>query len=260
MNMLKYAPVACCLLQASFALPLNAQVAFEDNYTQDFDSLPLYESSSGTAVFNFTNNSTLDGWYSSVGNGVNEARSSGGAAASSGSLYNWGRTADRALGTFDADGYGSNTVYFGVVLQNNSGATIDSLNVSYVIEQWRKNSNVTTWNLEYLVTADSGNAIGSSGYTTVPGSTLESTVGSAGGSNGNYSGNQNPFDLDIDSIGWSNGDYLWLRWSNDQGADSGGLGLDNLNVSQIPESSSTTLILCVPLLFLLLRRFARKSA
>lgn len=244
--------IAAVLCAAHLSV-LQAQVLFEGDYSQDFDSLPLYESNSGTAVFNFTNNTTITSWYSTVGAGTNEGRSSGGSAASTGSIYNWGRTADRALGTFAQDGYGGDTEYFGVQFLNNTGDTISSLKISYVVEQWRRNANATTWSLQYLVTSSSTNELGSTGFTTVVNSTIQSSTGSAGGRNGNFSGNQTTFDLTVNELEWNDGEYLWLRWTNNQGASSGGLGLDDLNVSAIPEVSSAALMGTLSMMFLVYR-------
>ncbi len=254
--------ITCPLSAALFMLTasaLSAQVNFEGSYTQDFDSLPEYiNSGSGTQVFNFTNNINLPGWYSTSGAGLNEGRSSGGAASASGYLYNWGRTADRALGIFNADGYGGETEYFGVQLLNNTGATISDVNVSYVIEQWRRNTNATTWSLQYLVTAETDSQIDASGYTTVSGSTIQSATGSAAGSNGDWHGNQTDFDLTISGLSWEAGEALWLRWSNTQPASGGGFGVDDLAIQAIPEAnSSSMLIMALFATALLMRRKLR---
>lgn len=238
-------------------LSLAAQVSFDGTYEQDFNSLPLFEGSSGTETFNFTNNSTLQGWYSSIGSGLNEGRSSGGSAASTGSIYNWGRNANRALGTFDSNGYGGDTEYFGVQLVNNSGGSISGVSLEYVIEKWRNDVNETTWTLEYLVTSSTSNEIAANGYSTVTGSSISTTSASAGGANGDWSGNQTNFDLSIEGLNWQEGDSLWLRWTNDQPQNGGGFGLDDLSVSSIPEPEMSGLFLLLAPLFFLVRRSRR---
>ena len=241
---------------ASFfgALSLAAQVSFTGSYEEDFNSLPLYEGSSGTATFNFSNNTTIPGWYSTIGAGLNEGRSSGGSAANSGTIYNWGRDSDRALGTFSDTGYGGDTEYFGVRLVNDTTETISAVSVSYLIEKWRNDVNETTWTLEYLVTSSTSSEIGSSGYTTVTGRTISDSSASAGGANGNWSGNQTEFELTIENLDWEEGDSLWLRWTNDQPADGVGFGLDDLNVTAIPEPSQSSLAVILPVLLILYSR------
>ncbi|MDQ8193616.1 hypothetical protein QEH59_04225 [Coraliomargarita sp. SDUM461004] len=258
MKKVKYTSMLCCLLQAGLVLPLAAQVNFEGEYSQNFDSLPLYESNSGTDTFNFISDSTIAGWYSSEEDtDGNEGRSSGGAASASGIIFNWGRTSDRALGNFSSDGF-AGTVYLGVLLQNNSGATINTLGIEYVLEQWRRNTSATTWTLEYMVTSDTSNAIGAAtGFTTVSGSSVTSSTGSAAGVNGDWSGNEYPVDLTISGIDWDEGEYLWLRWADVQGATSSGFGLDDLSVSSIPEPASSSFLFGIALLFLMVPRSAQ---
>jgi len=228
------------------ASALRAQVSFTGApYKQDFDSLPSFtvDGSTTTSVFTFSNNSTLPGWYSSVGTGTNAAVRSAGAAKATGDLYDWGSSGDtdRALGLFSSAGY-SSTAYLGLQLRNDSGATIDTLTLTFDVEQWRRNVNATTWAFSYLETSASGDQLTASGYTSdVLGNAVSPVTGSAGGSNGNA--NVTPVSVTLTGLNWQAGDTLWLRWASDQGEKASGLGLDNLSVSLTPIPEPRTVAL-----------------
>jgi len=67
-----------------------------------------------------------------------------------GAMYNFGTTGapvDRALGSIAANNTGINL--FGLVLQNNTGATITNFNLSYVGEQYRNGGTTTSQKLDF---------------------------------------------------------------------------------------------------------------
>src|SRR5215210_3665398 len=109
-------------LRPTSALTNNGSItAFGTPLTESFDSL------SATANGTWTDNTTIPGWYSSrvaynVGNG----------SSTTGALYSFGTgtATDRALGSVGSGTTG--TIYWGVKLTNNTGATITSVNISYV--------------------------------------------------------------------------------------------------------------------------------
>ena len=109
------------------AIPLSAP------YTQDFNSLL------NTGTSNpWTNDSTLDGWYSTR----TTYRADTG-ASNSGGQYSYGAwsSTERALGSV---GSGStSTIYYGVRLRNDSGNAVSTLTISYTGEQWRNGGNTT---------------------------------------------------------------------------------------------------------------------
>lgn len=252
-------PLVCFL---SLLLPafgtlsfLQAQVIFEGSYMEDFNTLPY--NTNNTDPFTFTNNSTLPGWFT---NRDGSARASSGQQSSFGQgIYSWGiqNSTERALGTFLVDGFSPDTAYFGVQLQNSTGSTINSLDVSYTIEQWRRNTNATTWTVDFLVIADPGNQLTASGYTNIPvGTVTAQVVGSASGLNGNQEANQQNFSYVLNDLQWEDGQYLWIRWGNSQGGTSSGLGLDNLTIA-IPEPSVLQMALPVGFIAFSLLRFKR---
>ncbi|EIP97927.1 hypothetical protein OpiT1DRAFT_02377 [Opitutaceae bacterium TAV1] len=240
---------------------LHAQAAFDgiNPYTQNFNTLPAHASASGdnsgTTSFSFSNNSTLVGWYSSVGAG----RASAGQHHTSGRTYSWGPDAyndnpnavDRALGIYSAEGFAS-TAYLGLQLQNTSGATIDSVTLAFDVEQWRQGLSATTWTFSYLITAATGNQLTASGYTAdARGDAASGVTGSAKGLNGNLEANKTAISVTLTGLDWQAGEYLWFRWASNQPGSASdpvtsaaGLGLDNLKVevTPIPEPGAVALL------------------
>jgi len=49
------------------------------------------------------------------------------------------------------------------------------------------------------------------------------------------------FTITLNGLQWEPGEYLWLRWADSQGADSSGLGLDNLTVATVPEPRTSAM-------------------
>ena len=76
------------------------------------------------------------------------------AAATRGNLYSYGTgtATDRALGSLGSGNAAIGNLFWGVRLQNNTGATITSLDISYIGEQWRNSAAAAqTIAFSYLV-------------------------------------------------------------------------------------------------------------
>lgn len=105
--------------------------------TENFDSL----ASTGTGIV-WADNATIPGTYT-----TRTTYNTGTGSSNTGALYSFGvagagPVTDRALGSVGSSGTG--TVYWGVRLTNNTGASITSLNVSFVGEQWRNGGSSGT--------------------------------------------------------------------------------------------------------------------
>ncbi|RRJ94294.1 hemolysin [Opitutaceae bacterium TAV4] len=254
------------LLALAAVLPLAAQVSFTGTpYTQDFDSPALPYQSSGTPSWTFINNDTLLGWYSTE-NATDAARSSSG-PRSAGTLYSFGanNSSDRALGLFAGNGYAADhTAYLGLQLINNTGAAINSVTISFDVEQWRYHTNATTWEFSYMTTGTPGNQLSlTTGYkpdargdaTSLhkTGDTGFATSGGLPDGGGNGEDNKYSISFTLTNLNWKAGDSLWLRWSSNQGNDAAGIGLDNfrLEVAQIPEPHVMALLMGASALALL---------
>ena len=108
--------------------------------TENFDSL-------GAAGASWLDNTTIPGWYSN-----RTAYVAGTGSSNTGALYSFGvagtnAVTDRALGSVASGGTG--TVYQAARLTNSTGATITSLDVSYVGEQWRNGGNTSANSLTF---------------------------------------------------------------------------------------------------------------
>ncbi|RRJ97368.1 endonuclease [Opitutaceae bacterium TAV4] len=243
----------------ALALPaaLQAQVLINGTttYIQNFDTLPIHTQADGggTTAFTFINNSTLPGWYSSIDGTDNKAKASIG-SPSGDAIYSWGSSAstDRAFGIFSSAGF-TNTEWLGLQLQNTSGTTIDTVKLTFDVEQWRRNTNHTTWAFSYLLTAESGNQLTTDGYTADSrgNAASRSATPTAGRSDGNNASYRRTVSVTLTGLNWQAGEYLWLRWGSDQGANAAGLGLDNFKVeaTPVPEPATVALLLGLPALF-----------
>ena len=122
----------------------QAQVSItaSGTYTQDFDTLIT------TASATWTDNSTLTNW-SAQRTGTGNTIAAGTGSSITGALYSFGTgtASDRALGTLGSATPGG--FAYGVIFQNNSGATVTLGTLSYMGEQWRNSAaaaqDVTVW-------------------------------------------------------------------------------------------------------------------
>lgn len=185
--------------------------------TQNFDVL----ANSGTTN-TWTDNTTIPGWYTNrvVYIGDNGSSATGG-------LHSYGTTAtaERALGAVTSGGVA--TVYMGGRFVNNTGASVNSFNITYRGEQWRVNTASQTLVFEYQVGATS-----ISSGTWLPVTTLDFTAlttGTAAAIDGNATGN---FVVKNGVVPATvlNGQEIWFRWTK-TGTNSPGLAIDDFSVT-----------------------------
>lgn len=236
------------IVQSSFALTNGGNItALGVALTENFDAL----ASTGTGIA-WTDNSTIPGWYS-----TRATYNSGTGSSNTGALYSFGvagtnPVSDRALGSVAS---GSTlTVYQAARLTNSTGATITSLDISYVGEQWRNGGNTTahTLTFQYQV-ANAGAVTGantpSSGWTTFSPLSFTGPVATATAValDGNAAANRTALAATL-SVTVNPGQEIWLRWQDpdDAGSDHG-LAIDDFSViangspaDTAPAVSSTT--------------------
>jgi DNA/RNA endonuclease G (NUC1) len=221
-------------LRPTSALTNNGSItAFGSPLTENFDSL------SGAANSPWVDNTTIPGWYASrtaynVGNGSSNA----------GALYSFGTgtASDRALGSVGSGSTG--TIFWGVKLTNNTGATITSLNISYVGEQWR-NGGATSPNLSVAQTADFQYQVANSGVITGintpntgwlnhdPLDFTSPTFGTTAASalDGNAAANRVAKSSTI-TVTINNGQEIWLRWLDiDHPGNDHALAIDDFSIT-----------------------------
>jgi hypothetical protein len=207
--------------------------SFTGTYAENFNSL-LNTGTTNT----WTNDSTIDGWQSSLA-----AYAAGTGSSNNGGLYSFGNTAsaDRALGSLASSGTG--TVAFGVCFTNNTGFTVTNLAVNYTGEQWRVGSTPAlgdTISFSYQTGVNSVLAAGT--WTNVTALNFASPTISPNNAavDGNVAPNRTviPINL-ITGLSIANGSDFCLRWTDtdNTGADYGA-SIDDLNVSLGPTAAS----------------------
>jgi len=202
-------------------------------YTQSFDTLPA----SGSATW--TNNSTIPGWFHArTGTGTTLVANDG--TSNAGNLYSYGTgtATDRALGSLGTGNAAIGNMFWGVRLQNNTGATITSLDVTYTGEQWR-NSAAAAQTVAYSYLVGSPTVTGAlaefqSAGVAVPSLDFTSLItgGSAGAVNGNLAANRVTLTHTSSGLSIPNGTEVMLRWSDPDhtGADHA-LSIDDFSVT-----------------------------
>ncbi len=217
--------------------PARAQVsltALGSATTQSFDALPA----SGSPAW--TNNSTIPGWYHArTGSGATIVANDGSNTAGNLYSYGTGTASDRALGSIGSTNAAAGDFFWGVRLQNNTGATITSLNVSYTGEQWRKSGVTTAQTVAFSYLVGSPAVTGSlaefqSAGVAVPSLDFSSPVNTATAAalDGNLAANRVALTFSITGLSIPNGTEVMLRWADPDhsGADHG-LAIDSFSVT-----------------------------
>ncbi len=209
-------------------------------HTQNFDTLPA----TGSATW--TNNSTIPGWFHArTGTGTTIVANDG--SSNAGNLYSYGTgtTTDRALGSLGSGNAAVGNLFWGIRLQNNTGAVINALDISYVGEQWR-NSAAAAQTVAFSFGVGTPTVTGSLAEFQVPGIAVNQldftspiTGGAAGALNGNLAANRATMTFSITGLSIPNGTEVMLRWSDPDhaGADHG-LSIDDFSVT--PQGAAGT--------------------
>lgn len=198
------------------------------SYTQNFDTLR----SSGAVTWR--DDQTINGWYSfrSGGTGTNISTTNG--ATTSGNLYSFGTTgsSDRALGSI---GSGGVNYYWGVRFVNNTNRTINSLDISYVGEQWRKaNAPAQTVDFQYQIGAPNSITLNNNNWVDFNKLDFTSPVvnGTATALDGNATANRSNLSAKIVNLGLLPGQEIWFRWfDKDHPSSDHGLAIDDFSLS-----------------------------
>ncbi len=269
-------------LAATALLPLalhaQSDVSYTGGtYTQDFNSLPFTSgtsvntndpvtiggtkytfTSAANASFSFANavdtsgtvsgstgglglSSTMSGWYGGAQTAIKFGASAGdqttGGVVSFGALT----SSNRALGLLATSTTGLTT--FGLELVNNTGGTLNQIDLQFAEQLWRQQTTQQIVNVGYLVTAAPSaslpltgtSSLGSFSFAT--GTSTGSTAQSAPISTASFNAGGS-----FMSVGnWASGTALWLTWQTSQ--SSGGsqaLAIDNLSFSASLGASTPT--------------------
>ena len=230
-----------------------------DSYTQSFDalgtaSIPSTISSTAgvqTSLGAVTGSSTLNGWYATKVGGSSSAATAITADAGGGSgglVYSYGAASasDRALGMLAS---GSNIMAIGALIKNDTGATINSIKVSFTAEFWRppntytSGSTVTPGVKNTFVCAIGkvdGSTITTANFLTAPSAIPLQRLNIVGPDpvttgaalDGNSAGNQAPFTDVVIPLQLAAGETAFVRWSDvNDAANDAGLAIDNLRMT-----------------------------
>ena len=219
-----------------FAVNAQINITTSGNNSQNFDALLNTGS-----VNSWNDNSTIPNYFAQR-SGSGSTYQAGTGSSIVGNLYSFGASGsnERALGSVGSDNTTALNFAYGVLLQNNSGFTLNQLSVSYTLEQWRNAGNttpdeVTVWyKISNSPIADltPGTNVG---WTQVAGLTTASTINTTPASalDGNLALNQMVLsNIMIPNLSLPNGQYIMLKWEdiNHVGNDDG-LGIDNVDLA-----------------------------
>ncbi len=219
-------------------------ISFSSSYSQNFDSL-------ASSVLSWTNDVTLPGWFlfrqPASGPVALTSYAVDSGSGNSGSFISYGSTSasDRALG-----GLGSGGSYFGspgsgdvagwiaLALTNNSGTTINALDLSFNGEQWRNGGNASAQSI--VLQYGFGSTFAAVSNWIAPGGNFNWTSPVASSSSaaidgnvaGNGGGRVSNRGGSLQNLGWLANSNLWFRWieNNDAGSDHG-LAIDDLSIN-----------------------------
>ncbi|MEI8082124.1 MAG: ExeM/NucH family extracellular endonuclease [Actinomycetes bacterium] len=237
-------PAGAAPVSALYA-PMAAISLTGGAYSENFDTL-AYTPDAGTGSVLPT------GWaFSESGTAANTTYGIGTGSLNTGNTYSFGATSstERALGGLQS---GSLIPTIGAEFQNNAGAAIVSLAVSYNCEQWRI-GNASTARDDRLDLQYSTDATSLTTGTWTDVNTLDcinkiKTAAAAGALDGNLAANRTSVSDSITGLSITNGTTFWIRWNdlNASGADDG-LSVDDFSltpttsvVDNPPTVSSTT--------------------
>ena len=195
--------------------------------TENFDTL------SNTA--GSTTNVTLPtGWYiTEQGGGArdNEQYAVDTGGSNTGDTYSYGAAAstDRALGGLRS---GTLIPFFGAKFINNTGATITSLDVSYIGEEWRLGTAARTDTIDFQISTNATD-LTTGTYTDVNALdfTTPDTV-TVGAKNGNAAADRTALSTTISSLSIPDGATFFIRWTDlDATNADDGLAVDDFSIT-----------------------------
>lgn len=173
-------------------------------------------------------------YFFEQGTNANTTYRANNGSLNTGDTYSYGLSAssDRALGSLATATLAP--VYLGAKLVNNTGTTVNTLEVTYIGEQWRLGSSGTIDSLRFELSTD---ATSLNTGTWTPYNSLKFvspvTTGTAGALNGNDSPNRTLINNEITGFtAIPNGANVWIRWVDEDIPSVGdhGLAIDSLTI------------------------------
>ncbi|MBU1719003.1 MAG: lamin tail domain-containing protein, partial [Bacteroidetes bacterium] len=153
--------------------------------------------------------------------------------ATSGGSYNVGPTGltDRAIGTLAS---GTLAPKFGASFVNGTGDIITEIDFAGVCEQWRSGTDNTVNEVVAFEYSFNATSLTTGTWTAVTAFDLDEilTTTTAGAAvDGNLNANKDTISASITSLMWTDGDTLWIRWTDIDNAGSDGMyAIDDLEI------------------------------
>ena len=157
-----------------------------------------------------------------------------------GGIYSYGSagSSDHALGYLPTTAYANATLALSLV--NDTGSTIEALDLSFDAEQWRMvlNGRVSTWTVSIVVGGESEAVLYTPAWST-------DNSGATGMRDGNHPDYSTTLSASVTSLHIADQEEFQLIWRSTRGSGSGssqGFAIDNINITAIPEPSTLSLI------------------
>ncbi|HZS08487.1 MAG TPA: nuclease [Blastocatellia bacterium] len=198
--------------------------ALNTAYTQDFNTL----------ASNGTSGVVPAGWaFSESSTNANTLYTAGTGSSNTGDTYSFGLTGstERAFGMLRS---GNLVTIIGAGFTNNTGSTINELEISYTGEQWRLGTSGRGPDRIDFQISTNATSLTTGTYTDVNSLDFSSpvTVGTVGLLNGNLAANRAAISATISGLSIPNGASFFIRWTDFDvsGADDG-LAVDDFSIT-----------------------------
>jgi hypothetical protein len=198
--------------------------ALNTAYTENFDSLAQTGNSSTTPT----------AWTrTETGSSANTTYTANNGASTTGDTYSYGTTgqSDRALGSLRT---GTLVPTVGAFYRNDTGSTVNALQISYTGEEWRLGAASRTDQLDFQYSTDA-TTLATGTWTDV--NALDFTTPNTtttGSKDGNAVGNKTAISSTITGISLAPGATFWIRWTDfDASGSDDGLALDDFSLTAL---------------------------
>lgn len=178
-----------------------------------------------------TNTLNIKGAYMlELGSSSNTFYAADNGSGTGGGSISYGTTAtsDRALGSLASNNV--SPIYFGLKLTNNTGVTMNAIDLTYTGEQWRNGGNTSADNLffEFSTNATSLTTGTWNQVNTLNMVSLQNTA-TAAALNGNSPANRSIINSVLGLGNIANGNSVWIRWRDENlGGNDHGMGVDDV--------------------------------
>lgn len=198
--------------------------ALNTAYTENFDTLAQSGNSSTTPT----------AWTrTETGTGANTTYTANNGGSTTGDTYSYGTTgqSDRALGGLRT---GSLVPTIGAFYKNDTGSTVNALQISYTGEEWRLGTASRTDQLDFQYSTDA-TTLATGTWTDV--NALDFTTPNTtttGSKDGNAVGNRTAISSTITGVSIAPGATFWIRWTDfDATGSDDGLAVDDFSLTAL---------------------------